>query len=360
MKREGKKPSRRASGKPAGKSAKQNMTRISGGATVKGQHVGIGGDVVGRDKLVAGDDIIQAGQYVERQTNINLPRSAQIAIGVAAIAIVVMAIVVITRPQTIVVNGSFETGTTEGWVSSGPIEVVATNEQAGSTISRYAAQFGVGASVEQTVTVSIETPLLTIAYRSPDGSARGTLNILLNDNIVLSVTRPGQDTAWQTLTYGMDAYAGQQVRLRIEYVAELGRAGRLLHPPAQRLADSVWVTSIQITSARGPTASLPLTPIAAPATQAPVRPLSLNVVENDKPCQDSAYFTIDFTLTAQGGAPPYTYFHDISEIGGPARGPITYQLRWGETSAANGTFAVVDSAGNRAEEKFFSTALECP
>ncbi len=361
MKREARKPSRRKPARSTRQGAKGHTTNVSGGADLKGQNIGIGGDVVGRDKMVAGDDIVVVGKGGQL-VNINLPRSVQIAIGTAAAAIVLIAVAIVTRPQPVVVNGSFETGNTDGWTTSGSIEVVATNEAASSASSQYAAQFQIGASIEQTVTVPIENPQLTVSYRSPDGGARGALNIRLNGEVAVSVANPGGNMEWKTVTYSMTEYAGQEVRLRIEYAASSARAGGLLRLPMQQLGDVLWVTNIAITSSREPVSAATIEPSATPSPTriAPIGLLSLSYTENGKTCRDSIYYDIAFTVSARGGSPPYTYYRDDEQIGGPTGSGIQYTLTAGETSAAVGTFIVVDSAGRRAEVKFFSRSLDCP
>lgn len=85
------------------------------------QHIQAGGDVVGGDKITAGDDyagrdlvkvdrggvhVAEGGQL--RQTIVDLPRAVQIGIGVAVLAIVALAVVLIaSRPGPATVNTHF-------------------------------------------------------------------------------------------------------------------------------------------------------------------------------------------------------------------------------------------------------------
>ena len=91
-------------------------------------------------------------------------------------------------------------------------------------------------------------------------------------------------------------------------------------------------------------------------------PLALTVAETGKSCKDANNYNVYFSITASGGAPPYTYYRDALtlKIGGPVSGGINYTVTWADNGAAVGTFIVVDSAGARVEYKFFSATLHCP
>ena len=233
MKREVKRPGSRKQSASDRKASRGRRTTISGGANLKGQNIGIGGDVVERDKLVAGDDIIQAGQYIKRQTTINIPRGVQLAVGAAAAAVVVMAVWFVTRPPPpVVMNGGFESDNTDGWTVDGTIQVIPINDPKSSAVGQYAAQFQIGASLQQTVTVPAEKPVLTVWYRAPPGaSVSGILSIYLNDQLVfrdpnssdrIGKLAPADAPDWLVALVGEDAvsaFSGQTVMLRVVYAA---------------------------------------------------------------------------------------------------------------------------------------------
>jgi len=358
MKRKEKKPSRR---KPSASKTSRDRIR-AGGDVVGGDKQVAGGDIVGRDK-------IQAGQYVARLTNINLPRSVQIAIGAASVAIVALAIWLITRPSGIV-NGSFESGTLDGWAPGGAVQVIRLQEPVAPPDSQYAAALHIGASVQQTVTLGGGQPQLTVWYRSPSGADSGTLVIYVNDQRqpFEAALAAAQAPDWNVAVADLSENSGKPVTLRIEYAAPAGRGGgRLLSPPEQS-DDVLWIDNIAIIEKDeaakivqpAPTALPTPAPTSTPARAIPAGPLSLSFTENGKACIDSTYYNVVFSLTAKDGTPAYTYYRDVEQVGGPTRTGITYTLRTGENTAAVGTFFVVDSAGQRAEAKFYSAALSCP
>ena len=366
MKREAKKPGRR---KPSARRAGTPAKSIrAGGDVVGGDKNVAGGDVVGRDKLVAGDDIIQAGQYVERQI-INIPRSVQVAAVVAAAAVVVIAVAILTRSSQPIDNGTFELRTLNGWDVGGAIQVVATGESKDSPVGEFAAQLPIGASLQQSVTVSVQQPQLTLYFRSPPGGvAHGTLNVYLNDVPRLAVMSAAVGAPqWNVAVADLSAYAGQEVRLRIEYAQAVARAGGRLHTLALQNGDVLWLDNIaivprdELVKIAEPTAiPSPPAPTRTPARPVPSGPLNLFVEESSKGCKDSTYYEIVFSISAEGGTPPYTYSRDQEKIGGPTRTGLTYPLSYGEHSAATGTFVVVDSANQSDDYKFFSAALDCP
>src|SRR5512143_161558 len=88
----------------------QPVTNVSGGVNVDAQHdVTIGGDVVGRDKIVqAGDDIvlgdqIEADTYIEHATIVEdkTNRTALYVIaGIVGVIVVVLGIFIVRSPNT--------------------------------------------------------------------------------------------------------------------------------------------------------------------------------------------------------------------------------------------------------------------
>lgn len=252
----------------------------SGGVDVHAREVSAGRDIVGRDKLEAGDDIIQADQYVERQTIINLPRSVQFAVGAAAAAMVGIVVVLAVCPWCLrndVPNGDFESGNLDGWEVNGPVQVVATGEPVTSTIGQRAAQIPLGASLQQTVTIRAKPPQLAVTYRSPGGTAQGTLKVYVNDDLILTLSSTPK---WNTATIPLDEhYVGQSVKVRLEYDAAVARAGGMLRRVAPQDDDVVWVDKIDITTIESdritqatvepsatssPTATAPPTPVPTP------------------------------------------------------------------------------------------------
>jgi len=94
------------------------LINVSGGANLEAQQIEVDGDVVGRDKIVGGDEVrgdkqvfeVAAGGVVVTKggllANIRLPRSVQISIGVVAIALVILVIRAVT-PASAKVNTEF-------------------------------------------------------------------------------------------------------------------------------------------------------------------------------------------------------------------------------------------------------------
>ncbi|HZY42331.1 MAG TPA: hypothetical protein VFF59_10070, partial [Anaerolineae bacterium] len=80
------------------------LVNVSGGANLEAQQIEVGGDVVGRDKIIGGDEVRGDKEVIEVApggvvvakggllANIHLPRSMQIAIGIVAVAIVVLVV----------------------------------------------------------------------------------------------------------------------------------------------------------------------------------------------------------------------------------------------------------------------------
>lgn len=94
------------------------LLQVSGGANLEAQQIEVDGDVVGRDKIVGGDEVrgdkqvfeVAAGGVVVTKggllANIRLPRSVQISIGVVAIALVILVIRAVT-PASAKANTEF-------------------------------------------------------------------------------------------------------------------------------------------------------------------------------------------------------------------------------------------------------------
>jgi len=80
---------------------------------------------------------------------------------------------------------------------------------------------------------------------------------------------------------------------------------------------------------------------------------------SSKSCQSTDRYVIVFLLYASGGKPPYTYFRDIDQIGGPINGNIGYKLIYGTHHPAVGTFFLQDSTGQRVSIKFFVPGITC-
>jgi hypothetical protein len=140
-------------------------------------------------------------------------------------------------------------------------------------------------------------------------------------------------------------------------------------PPTRTPPPTPYPTSTRRpTSTPGPaaTATRPKPPAptrtAAPTQPPPppAEPLRAEWSETSKSCQSKNEYIVTFEVRAFGGTPPYSFFRDLDQIGGPtSSNQITYSLTWGEGSAAVGTFIVVDSAGQRAEIKFFVKGIKC-
>jgi hypothetical protein len=87
----------------------------------------------------------------------------------------------------------------------------------------------------------------------------------------------------------------------------------------------------------------------------PAQPLSIGFSIDSKACISKAQYRIVFTLYLDGGTGQYSVYRDIDEqqIYGPGSNKsFTYELDWGSSAAATGTF-YVRSGGERAEEKFY-------
>ena len=75
---------------------------------------------------------------------------------------------------------------------------------------------------------------LSIWYRSSDGQSQGTLNVYLNDKLSFSDQHPAtlsgkpiadQAANWLVANIDAGAYAGQSIKLRIEYAGSTSRSG---------------------------------------------------------------------------------------------------------------------------------------
>lgn len=149
----------------------------SGGADMTATEVQVGGDVVGRGKIVsAGENIVQAGgsgnivagdDVVQvqpgaihvgkggqlRQTIVNLPRGVHIAIPVAAAALIVIALGVIFPVRAVVADDGFESGqsgnTSGKWQLTAGIRIVETDEEDTPDNGAYKASVPAGEAMTQ-------------------------------------------------------------------------------------------------------------------------------------------------------------------------------------------------------------------
>jgi len=292
MKREEekKKASRQKPAAPARRLFRRKPAEASGGASLKGRQVTISGDVVGRDKVVAGEDVV-----IVRKggININLPRGVQIAVGLAAATIVIAAIVVITRPQptpSVICAIDDRSGQlVDCQIVSGAVQVIRTNETSESPVGEQALQVTRGTTLEHAVAVPANQPQLTALYQSPDGRARGTLNILVDDKPVFSDPRPAERADkpiaagapdWLVAQADLSAFAGETVTVRVEYAPEATPGGGVLRAPSLQGDDVLWIDNVAIVSREvlptivAPTATASATPTRTPAptlTSTPTR-----------------------------------------------------------------------------------------
>jgi len=272
--REAKKPGRRKLPALAKRLFGRNKVEVSGGAHLKGQSVKVGGDVVGRDKLVAGDDIVLVRKG-GRLININLPRSVQIAAGVTAAAMIAIAIVLFTT-RTAGAKLDFEEGpgVLEKLEIQGSVEIVETGEPESSVVGRFAVQVPSGDWFEDPKFAKVPSkqpdkiPVLKGTYRlAPGVTARGTIILLFNDSVVCRI--PASAVDWTPFECDISEYANKQVGLRVEYVAVSGRAGGLLHLAILQDSNAVWVDNIEITEAESDTVvSATIEPTATPSLTA--------------------------------------------------------------------------------------------
>lgn len=211
----------------------------SGGIDIDASEVHIDGDVVGRDK-------IEAGQYVERQTNINLPRGAQIALSVGATAIVVIALSLLLAPKPAFANGDFGSGSLDGWDVMGAVTVVESDEPG---VDNYYAQIPTGSSIGQSVVIPEKNPVLSISYRSSiNMPSQGIINILVNETVYERIEDLLNAAEWRTKTYDMQPYAGQLVKIRIEYTRQATRSAGVLAAPAMQVDDAVLIDKVELVS----------------------------------------------------------------------------------------------------------------
>lgn len=381
----------------------------SGGVDVNADDVNVTGDVVGRDKLVAGDDIIQTGQYVERQININLPRGAQIVIGVVATAIVAIVVVLLLPPQSAVANGDFESGSLDEWEVTGAVIVVESEESDAPQVGKFHAQLSTGSSIGQTVKVPDRNPVLSISYRTPlDRPSPGTLNVWIDDSVAFTIERLLLATEWRTAEFDMAAYAGQEVQLRIEYSRPTTRFGGVLAAPMTQEDDSVWIDRVilferpeqalaQITIEPSITATLPAsaTSTATPTATATPRPTFTYTPEptatstatalrssTTAPTKLSVFTgTLTFTwiqgafreagtnesgvgiwarqiiVEPSGGQPPYTI---AFTAGNPAQGSLTFEVFGLYCEGQIGTLTVSSADGQSVSEQIRIEDPICP
>jgi len=382
MKGEAKKPSGRKSLGLAQRAAK-GLGRITAGKDVVGRDKVTSGKA-GRDSLAAGDDIVEVGgrdnvvtvEDVEvqkgaihvgkggRLVNVNLPRSAQIAVIVGVAALIVIALGVILPVKPAVANGDFETGTVgqppANWVVKGQVRIVETGEPQESDVGEQACEFEHGSEAEQRVAIPREQSRLTISYRSPGSRARSTLEIYLDVELMLRVQPPDTSDWYSAEVPVPESLLGKTVWLKIQYVTTTGRAGGRLNHPARQDDDAIWVDNVQIVVVQGdavaqattestarpsPTAAATLTstptatrrPTATPeprgqdtATLTPTPPPSATATRTRTPTAQPLTFTWsagafresgqndqgvgiwaqEVFVEARGGIPPYTILFD--------------------------------------------------
>ena len=87
--------------------------------------------------------------------------------------------------------------------------------------------------------------------------------------------------------------------------------------------------------------------------------LTVDFRVNKVSCTSAAEYKIEFAVWARGGDGVYTYYRDISKIGGPTTGDITYTLKWTDCGGAPGTFFATSGDGQRASKLFWVDVPAC-
>jgi hypothetical protein len=413
MKREANKPGRRR--RSAEKPPDEEPAEVSGGANVEADNVEIGGDVVGRDKLVAGDDIIQGDQYEVgpgavvvgqggRLINVSLPRGVQIAIGVIAVAALMIAFAVFGPVQTVVANGGMNGAVgqaPEGWEVKGNVRVVETGSSPQSEAGDRAAEFEAGSELAQRIEIPPDKSQLVVRYRSPSGQSRSTLEVHLDEELMLQVANPS-DTEWRESSVPVPPQLlGKTVFLRIQYVTATGRVGGRLYGLALKSDDVVWVDNVQIVPIRDesiaqatiePSVTVSLTPSHTPAprepTSAPTDTPTLSPSATEarptrtlRPATPTAaarvitaplsftWHTGDFRqdranvwaqevlVEPSGGAPPYTVAFETS---GQQQTGVSFEVFGLFCEGQIGKITVRDSAGKSVSQNITIQDPICP
>lgn len=158
-----------------------------------------------------------------------------------------------------VLNGSFESGQVDDWSGEG-IEVATVEDSNTPSIGKHAAQLQAGQTLEQSVIVpTVDQPQLTVWYRAPSGSASGTLNVYLNDQLAFSDSAPAERSGkivatdapdWLVAVIDAEDLNGQTVTLRIEYAASSARAAGLARAGVEQSADVIQIDNVAILTAQ--------------------------------------------------------------------------------------------------------------
>jgi hypothetical protein len=298
MKGEAKKPDR-----PKRPALTKNLlgrkkVEVSGGAHLKGQSVKVGGDVVGRDKLtaiddivevsgsgniVAGDDVVQVqpgaihvgkgGQL--RQTIVSLPCSAQIAVFVGVAALIVIALGQVLPVREAVADGGFESGQSGNrsgkWELTAGVHIVETDEEDTPDNGDWKASVPAGETMTQPeVKIPTARSEMTVWYRSQNRISRGTLQVRFDIDIVYK-QGVAAELEWEQTKFPINhkKYGGRIVTLTIEYIAPVVRAGGLSRIAAQPAVNAIWVDNIQIDESEAETvAQVTATPSATSTSMA--------------------------------------------------------------------------------------------
>ena len=96
-------------------------------------------------------------------------------------------------------------------------------------------------------------------------------------------------------------------------------------------------------------------------TTPPPQPLSINHAVENVACVSKSQYRINFGIYLEGGTGEYNVYRDIDEqkLYGPGTATsFPYELTWGASSSAVGTF-YVKSGGQRAESKFYVQNPDC-
>jgi len=139
--------------------------------------------------------------------------------------------------------------------------------------------------------------------------------------------------------------------------------------PTRTPPPTLYPTSTRrATSTPGPTAAATRPQASAPTRTAaptqppppPAAPLTVEWSETGKSCINKGSYRVTFEVRAIGGSPPYIYYRDVTVIASATPNTrVNYVATASEGSSVVGTFIVVDSAGQRAEIKFFVKGIQC-